>query len=60
MGNYSRKFELVSRALNLSEKHFGKNDMLTAQILTNLGDAYGNLGEYDKSKDSLLRSLDIK
>jgi len=60
MGHYSRKFELVSRALNLSEKHFGKNHMLTAQTLTNLGDAYGYLGDYEKQKDSLLRSLDIK
>jgi tetratricopeptide (TPR) repeat protein len=60
IGNNSRKLELLSKALDLSEKYFGRNHMITAQTLTNIGDAYGYLGDYEKQKDSLLRSLDIK
>jgi len=45
--------------LKINEKHFGKDHPQTGMILTNLGNAYGSLGDYNKQRDHLVLSLKI-
>jgi tetratricopeptide (TPR) repeat protein len=41
------------------EKHYGKDHPQTGITLTNLGNAWGSLGDYEKQKDLLTRVLEI-
>ena len=47
------------RALRIFEKHYGKDHPRTATILANLGNIWGQLGDYEKKKDLLTRALEI-
>ena len=44
------------RALELSEKFIGPNTLRTAITLTNLGEAYGGLRQYEKQVAILERA----
>ncbi len=44
----------------IKEKHYDLNHPNVAVTLTNLGDAYGSLGDAQKSRELLKRALVIK
>jgi tetratricopeptide (TPR) repeat protein len=51
---------LLERALAFKEKHYGFDHPNVAVTLTNLGNAYGSLGDAQKSRELLERALVIK
>ncbi len=48
------------RALKIQEAHYGKEHVEVAVTLTNLGNAYGALGDYKQQKELLERALKIQ
>ena len=50
---------MLERALKIKEKHFGPEHPETGTTLNNLGNAYGNLGDYQRQKEMLERALKI-
>jgi tetratricopeptide (TPR) repeat protein len=46
--------------LEIEEKHFGPDHPEVAITLTNLGEAYGKLGDSKKKRDLLERALEIE
>ena len=59
IGNYERKKDLLTRALEIFEKHYGRYHPETGIALTYLGNAWGSLGDYEKRKDLLTQALEI-
>ena len=51
---------MQERALARTEKHFGPDHPKTGITLTNLGSAYGDLGDSEKQRQMLERALAIK
>ena len=51
--------DLLERALEIEEQHFGEEHFEVAKTLSNLGNAYGKLGDPRKQKDLLERALKI-
>ena len=50
---------MLERSLAIKEKHFGPDHPQTGTILINLGNAYGNFGDYEKKRQMLERALAI-
>ena len=59
LGNYEKQKDLLTRALEIDERHYGKDHPQTGMTLNNLGTAWGELGNYEKKKDLLTRALEI-
>ena len=51
---------MLERALAIKERTYGRDHTKVAPTLTNLGNAYGQLGDYAKKRDMLERALAIK
>ena len=60
LGDVAKQRDLLLRALNIDEAHYGSDHWQLASTLTNLGNAYGALGDVAKKRDLLLRALKIK
>ncbi|MBD0391647.1 tetratricopeptide repeat protein [Wolbachia endosymbiont of Pentalonia nigronervosa] len=58
-GDYRRMKELLERALEIKEKHYGRDHVEFATTLENLGNAYGFLDDPNKCKELLERALAI-
>ena len=56
----AKQRDLLLRALNIQEAHYGSDHWQVAITLTNLGNAYGALGDVAKQRDLLLRALKIE
>ena len=50
---------MLERALAIKEQEYGADHVEVAVTLTNLGDAYGGLGNYQKEKELLDRASAI-
>ena len=48
MGDWTRKKQLLERALAVSERTYGQDHLDVVLTLTNLGNAYGNLGDTNR------------
>ena len=59
LDDYEKQKDLLTRALEIKEKHYGKDHPQTAITLNNRGNAWGDLGDYEKKKDLLTRALEI-
>ena len=46
--------ELLKRTLKIFETHYGKDHFNVAAVLTNLGAAYGDLGDQRKKREFLI------
>lgn len=51
--------KLIGTIHKIYESHFSSQDPNSAQILTSLGDMYDSLGDYEKAKDLLQKSVMI-
>ena len=65
-GNYEAAVKYYQKSLDLKEKSLklngichGKEEVLIAATLRQLGKAYGELGQYEKMKDYLTRALEF-
>lgn len=56
-GNYQKSGEYIEQAHSLCGEV--ENDLLRAQILSNRGLLYKNIGQYKKAMNSLLKAVDI-
>ena len=52
--------DLLEKALRIQEREYGAEHRQVATILTNLGIAYGDLGDAQKKRDLLEKALRIK
>ena len=52
--------DLLKKALRIQEREYGAEHRLVATTLTNLGIAYGDLGDAQKKRDLLEKALRIK
>eukprot|EP00971_Amphidinium_carterae_P203829 4045261-Amphidinium_carterae.1 len=52
--------DFLERALRILESHYGPEHPDVAKTLTNLGTAYGSLGDAFKKRDFLERALRIQ
>ena len=59
LGDVNQKRDLLERALEIQETHYGKDHYEVAAVLTSLGNAYDILGDFVKQKNSLERALKI-
>ena len=59
LSHYEKEKDLLSRALEIKEKHYGRDHPMIGITLTNLGNAWGSLGDHQKQKDLLIRALAI-
>ena len=50
---------MLERALAIEERAYGRDHPEVATTLTNLGNAYGDLGDHAKERDMLERALAI-
>ena len=50
----------MEKALRIQEREYGAEHRLVATTLTNLGIAYGDLGDAQKKRDLLEKALRIK
>eukprot|EP00971_Amphidinium_carterae_P215872 4284962-Amphidinium_carterae.1 len=51
--------DYLERALRIQEAHYGPDHPLVAMTLTDLGNAYGALGDASKQRDHSERALPI-
>ena len=56
----SQQKNLLERALEVKERHYGEAHFEVAQTLANLGNAHGKLGDLNKKKNLLERALEVK
>lgn len=59
-GQPKKSVDLYERALKIQEAHYGRDHYQVASTLTNLGNAYGALGETTRKCDLLERALKIQ
>jgi len=59
VGNPNISLEYFNKSLMILEANFSKDHPDIARTLTNLGNAWGDLGDYEKQKDLLIRALAI-
>ena len=60
LDDYGKQKDLLTQALEIYEKNFGKDHPQTTTTLVNLGNAWGGLGDHEKKKDLLTRVLAIQ
>jgi len=58
LGNISQALEHFFRALALAEQYNDDNDRATGKVMTQIGNVFRLLGEYDRALEYLLCSLD--
>jgi tetratricopeptide (TPR) repeat protein len=60
LDNFQQSFFSCTRALEIAEKKFGLDHLVTAEALNNLGRAYQELGKYERAIELKERGLAIK
>ena len=60
IGNAHQGKNYYERTLTIDEAHYGQDHVKVAITLMNLGNAYGDLGDYEKKKALLERALQIQ
>ncbi len=60
MGNPSEAKPYYERALDIKDKHYGKNDFKSSKVLSNLGITYGYLGKPKKQMELANQVLKIQ
>ena len=60
MGDHNKEKDLLGRALEIFEEHYGEAQFEVAGALSNLGNACGALGDHHKEKYLIERALEIK
>ncbi|CAE7433018.1 NPHP3, partial [Symbiodinium necroappetens] len=58
-GHGGRAVGMGTRLLEIEERHYGADHLWVAMTLSNLGNAYGELGDYQRQKELLERCLRI-
>lgn len=58
-GRYEEAEKLLQKALTISEKSAGKNDVANADILSQTGALYKDLKQYDKARTFYKRAFDM-
>lgn len=59
LGDYAQAKIWLNKSLGIYEKHFGKNHVETARVLSNLGQVYLLEGRLRNAEDLLFRSFNI-
>lgn len=59
MGDSKKQVSFLTRALEIQEKHYGKDSYEIAFTLFHLANASGEIGDFEKMKNLLTRSLQI-
>jgi len=60
IGDHHEKREMLQRALEIIEKHFGPKHFRVANMLNDLAEAHGDLGDQHAKREMLQRALKIE